>query len=99
LQCQCCKNSQQSKSKNKAKKQQSRPWDPGTLALGLKLLLVFAKILNITLVFEKNANFFAKNCRKSQKIVIITSTPGMAVASPLGSIWGCEIESGQGIGR
>jgi hypothetical protein len=31
------------------------------------------KILIITLVFEKNANFFAE---KSQKIVIITSTPG-----------------------
>jgi hypothetical protein len=27
------------------------------------------------LVFEKNANFFAENCRKSQKIVILTSTP------------------------
>jgi hypothetical protein len=26
--------------------------------------------------FEKNANFFAENLRKSQKIVIITSTPG-----------------------
>jgi hypothetical protein len=36
----------------------------------------FCKILIITLVFEKNANFFAENCRKSQKIVIITSTPG-----------------------
>jgi hypothetical protein len=34
----------------------------------------FGKILIITLVFEKNA-FFAENCRKSQKIVIITSTP------------------------
>jgi hypothetical protein len=34
------------------------------------------KILIITLVFEKNANFFAENCLKSQKIVIITSTPG-----------------------
>jgi hypothetical protein len=33
------------------------------------------KMLIITLVFEKNANFFAENCRKSQKIVIITSTP------------------------
>jgi hypothetical protein len=33
------------------------------------------KILIITLVFEKNANFFAKNCRKSQKIVTITLTP------------------------
>jgi hypothetical protein len=30
----------------------------------------------ITLVFEENANFFAENCRKWQKIVIITSTPG-----------------------
>jgi hypothetical protein len=25
--------------------------------------------------FEKNANFFVENCQKSQKIVIITSTP------------------------
>jgi hypothetical protein len=33
------------------------------------------KILIITSVFDKNANFFAENCRKSQKIVIITSTP------------------------
>jgi hypothetical protein len=31
--------------------------------------------LNITLAFEKNANFFAQNCQKSQKIVIKTSTP------------------------
>jgi hypothetical protein len=29
----------------------------------------------ITLVFEKNVNFFAENSQKSQKIVIITSTP------------------------
>jgi hypothetical protein len=34
------------------------------------------KNLIITLAFEKNANFFAENWRKSQKIVIITSTPG-----------------------
>jgi hypothetical protein len=34
------------------------------------------KILIKTLVFEKNAKFFAENWRKSQKIVIITSTPG-----------------------
>jgi hypothetical protein len=33
------------------------------------------KILIITLVFEKNAIFFAENGRKWQKIVIITSTP------------------------
>jgi hypothetical protein len=32
--------------------------------------------LILTLVFEKNANFFAENWPKSQKIVIITSTPG-----------------------
>jgi uncharacterized Zn-finger protein len=35
----------------------------------------------ITLVFKKNANFFAENCRKSQKIVIITLTPGPTSAS------------------
>jgi hypothetical protein len=34
------------------------------------------KILIITLVCEKNANLFAENCWKSQKIVIITSAPG-----------------------
>jgi hypothetical protein len=28
----------------------------------LKLLLFFAKIVIITLVFDKNANFFAENC-------------------------------------
>jgi hypothetical protein len=33
------------------------------------------KTLIITFVFEKNANFFAENCRKLQKIVIITSVP------------------------
>jgi hypothetical protein len=37
------------------------------------------KILMITLVFEKNANFIAENCQKSPKIVIITSTPGPEV--------------------
>jgi hypothetical protein len=35
------------------------------------------KILIITLVLEKNANFLTENCQKSQKIVIITSTPGI----------------------
>jgi hypothetical protein len=34
------------------------------------------KILIITLVFEKNANFLAENWQKLLKIVIITSTPG-----------------------
>jgi hypothetical protein len=33
------------------------------------------QMLIITLVFEKNANFFDENCQKSQKIVIITLTP------------------------
>jgi hypothetical protein len=33
------------------------------------------KKLIITLGFEKNANFFAEKWQKSQKIVIITSTP------------------------
>jgi hypothetical protein len=31
--------------------------------------------LIITLAVKKNANFFAENWQKSQKIVIITSTP------------------------
>jgi hypothetical protein len=35
--------------------------------------------LIITLVFQKNANFFAENCRKSPKIVIITSTPDLRI--------------------
>jgi hypothetical protein len=35
----------------------------------------FSEKVIITLVFEKNANFFAENWQKSQKIVIITSTP------------------------
>jgi hypothetical protein len=30
----------------------------------------------MTLVFKKNANFFAENWEKSQKILIIASTPG-----------------------
>jgi hypothetical protein len=38
------------------------------------------KILIITLVFEKNANFFAENWQKTHKIVIITSTPGNELA-------------------
>jgi hypothetical protein len=41
----------------------------------LKTKLNYAKSNIITLVFEKNANFFAENCQKSQKIVIITSVP------------------------
>jgi hypothetical protein len=42
----------------------------------LKTKLNFEKYLIITLVFEKNAKFFAGNGQKSQKIMIITSTPG-----------------------
>jgi hypothetical protein len=42
----------------------------------------FWKNLIITLVFGKNANFFAENCPNSQKIVIITSTPGRTGANP-----------------
>jgi hypothetical protein len=42
----------------------------------VKQRLIFAKIVIITLVFEKKANFFSpKIWRKSRKIVIITSTP------------------------
>jgi hypothetical protein len=35
------------------------------------------KSFSITLVFVENANFVAENGQKSQKIVIITSTPGL----------------------
>jgi hypothetical protein len=41
----------------------------------------------ITLVFEKNANFFAENCQKSQKIVIISSTPGLNIAQQDFNCW------------
>jgi hypothetical protein len=37
----------------------------------------FKKNLIVTLVFEKNANFFAENCQKSQKKVIVTSATGV----------------------
>jgi hypothetical protein len=39
------------------------------------------KILITALLFEKNGNFFAENCRESQKIVIITSTTGFESSS------------------
>jgi hypothetical protein len=35
----------------------------------------FLKKYDDNIGFWENANFFAKNCQKSQKIVIITSTP------------------------
>jgi hypothetical protein len=43
-------------------------------------------MLIITLVFEKNANFFAENCQKSQKNVIITSTPDLDPAEAVAVI-------------
>jgi hypothetical protein len=45
-----------------------------------KTKLNYAKNLIPKLVFEKNANFFAENCRKLPKNVIITSTPGTELA-------------------
>jgi hypothetical protein len=39
----------------------------GVFLLKLCTSLVFCKYLIITMVFEKNANFFAKNWQKSQK--------------------------------
>jgi hypothetical protein len=41
------------------------------------------------LVFEKNANFFAENCQKSQKNVIITSTPrlGFCLSTAFFTCW------------
>jgi hypothetical protein len=45
----------------------------------LKTELKYAKILIITLVFEKNAHLFAENWQKSQKNDIITSTPSFTL--------------------
>jgi hypothetical protein len=45
------------------------------LAFFAQTTVRFCKNMIITLVFEKNANFFDENWQKSQKIVIITSTP------------------------
>jgi hypothetical protein len=45
------------------------------LAFFVQTTASFSKNLIITLVFEKNAHFFAENWQKSQKIVIITSSP------------------------
>jgi hypothetical protein len=47
------------------------------LAFFAKTTACFCKNLIITLVFEKNANFFVENWQKLQKIVIITSTPDL----------------------
>jgi phosphoserine phosphatase len=70
--------------------------EPGTDVMNFKIFLPkkLAKILALfaqtpasfcknfitALVFEKNANTFAENWQKSQKIVIITSTPEQAFA-------------------
>jgi hypothetical protein len=48
-------------------------WQKWRFRLGNKARL--CKNFIITLVFEKNSYFFAENCQKSQKIVIITSVP------------------------
>jgi hypothetical protein len=54
------------------------------------------QIFIITLVFEKNANFFAENWQKSQKIVIITSTPGRPTKFASGDAnWRVSIFVGQ----
>jgi hypothetical protein len=55
--------------------------------------------LNLIITFEKNVNFFAENCQKSQKIVIITSTPGHSVLDSSNQIdegrnRGCQIVLG-----
>jgi hypothetical protein len=41
-----------------------------------QITATFCTTLIITLAFVKNVIFFAENWQKSQKIVIITSTPG-----------------------
>jgi hypothetical protein len=46
------------------------------LALFAQTSAGFCKIMIVTLVFEKNANYVAENWQKLAKIGIITSTPG-----------------------
>jgi hypothetical protein len=46
------------------------------LAFLAQTAVSFCKNLIVTLVFDENANFFAENLQKLEKIVIITSTPG-----------------------
>jgi hypothetical protein len=48
------------------------------------------KILIVTLVFEKNVDFFAEYWQKSQKIVIITSTPGHTAKENVLIVVDCE---------
>jgi hypothetical protein len=50
----------------------------------LKTKLNYAKF-DHNIGFWENANFFDENCRKSQKIVIITSTPDWANLRPMGN--------------
>jgi hypothetical protein len=59
------------------------------LAFFAQTAATFCKNLIITLVFEKNANFFAENWQKSQKIMIITSAPGeLCIAVISADKWG-----------
>jgi hypothetical protein len=57
------------------------------------------------LVFEKNAIFFAENCRKSEnrrkspEIVIITSTPGHVMSAQLEKVEHQTVFLGRGRGR
>jgi hypothetical protein len=55
------------------------------LAFFAQTTLIFLKKFIITLFFEKNANFFPEKWQKSQKIVIITSTPGSDILALLAS--------------
>jgi hypothetical protein len=54
-----------------------------------KNVLIIKKLI-ITLLFKKNANFFAKNWQKSQKIMIITSTPGLRQRDVPRRVRGCH---------
>jgi hypothetical protein len=49
----------------------------------------FSKNWILTLVFEKNASFFAEKWQKSLKIVILTSTPGRPDWANFRPLGGC----------
>jgi hypothetical protein len=52
------------------------------LAFLAQTTATFCKNFIITMTFEKNANLSAKNWRKSQKIVMITSSPHLGHFAP-----------------
>jgi hypothetical protein len=63
--------------KYKGRRTRDRCYDFNKYFRQNNLLKIWRFLFKLLLGFEKNANFSAKNWRKSQKIVITTSTQGL----------------------